>query len=280
MGLSCRPNYSSETQDAYDVGGEKCKIDISLKFKNQPHVIIENKIDAPLLARQLQQYNHIQALKNVKKVCIVKADKPDEHYPSNWQIIHWHDIHERLTQDCAGDFICRNFIDILEEHNMMLPERITKAELKCLAERLYDIREALRPSFPLGDNVFETIIKYKAMLNEIWSMAKRDDIIRQRVGKNFRCTPSVHTWKYDYTPKGSRLFLSIEWRIRLPRIKKGIRYIDTGIYLRNIRGLFYINAGIVSDSGTWIDQVAYRKNDLVFADYATQVISFWRRKLR
>ena len=280
MELSCRPHYSSETQDVYDVGGEKCKIDISLKFKNKPHVIIENKIDAPLFARQLRTYNRIQALQNVKKFSIVKAYKPEEDYPSNWQIIHWHDIHELLKRECSDDFICRNFIEILEEHNMMVPKRITRAELRGLAEGLHYIRESRQPSFALSGNVFETIIKYKAMLNEIWSMAKRDDIIRRRVGKNFRCAPGVSSWTDGDIPRGGRWFLCLWWNVRLLSKRKGIRFIDTGIYLRKRKGLFDITAGVRDNSGTWIEHVNYRKKDLVFADYAKQVISFWRRKLR
>jgi hypothetical protein len=264
----------------YDVGGEKCKIDISLKFKNKSHVIIENKIGAPLLARQLRTYNRIQALRNVKKFSIVKAYKPEENYPSNWQIIHWHDIHELLKRECSDDFICRNFIEILEEHNMMVPERITRAELKGLAEGLHDIRDTRRPSFSLSGNVFETIIKYKVMLNEIWSMAKRDDIIRQRIGKNFRCTPAVGSWTDGDLPRGGRWFLDLSWDIRLLRTRKGIKYIDTGIYLQKSKGGFDIQAGVRNYSGEWIDTVDYRKKDLVFADYAKQVISFWRRKLK
>lgn len=281
LGVSYRAGYTSDTQLSYDVKGRTFKIDISLQYKQTTHIIIENKVDSILTARQLRNYNIIPELRNVKKICIVRKVEPGEKYPGNWTILHWHDVHSCLRTECPDDFFAQNVMEILEEHNMMVPEKITRSELQALARALYTLRYKKRPILSLDQPVFETIIKYKAMLGEIWSMARKDELIRKRVARNFRCNPMIGNLYDEDTKRGDRRSLWLGWMIALARKRKQIKRISTGISFSEKEQWCRISTDVLDRTNSILgNDIEYRKKDLIFADYSKQVISFWRRRLR
>jgi hypothetical protein len=276
------PTSTASTQVSYRAKGEKCVIDILLKHKNKTLAIIENKIDATLTAAQLKIYNQIRELKNVRKrFCFVKSTNPGQVFPASWEIIYWHDVHSLLLKKCPNDFFSQNFVEILEEHKMITPQKITKTELTKLAKLIHQLRYAKKPDMVLDSQVFETANKFNAMLGELWIMAKKDDLIRKRIGHDFRCSPFLGWWSPEEAPiRGHHWNAWMGGILTLAKAQKKIKSISTGLWFSEDPGWYKIRSDALDKNAEWVGEwKEYKKRDIVFADWSKQVLSFWRRKL-
>ena len=276
------PTSTASIQESYRARGEKSIIDILLKHKNRIIAIIENKIDATLTGAQLKKYNQIREFRKVRKrFCFVKSTSPIEQCPASWKIIYWHDIHSLLLKKCSKDFFSKNFMEILEEHNMITPQKITNTDLKQLAKAFHQIRYQKKPWITGKLQVFETVNKYNAMLAELWIMAKKDEVIQKRIGRSFR--PVVSWWDPDVDrPKRGRSSpIWIGAWLRLPKPYKTIKFLTTGLYFSDKPESYNITSDALKKDYEEVGNVnEYTKHDLVFAEWSKQVLNFWKRKLR
>ena len=128
--------------------------------------------------------------------------------------------------------------------------------------------------------VFEIILDYKAMLMEIWNMARKEPILRTRAGKNFRCAPWVGGWYKGELGRGEPAYVNIGWDVRFRKMYKGIRGIGTGIFFDDRKEGYSIQSYSIDSERCYDPVKYYRKRDLIFSDYSKQVISFWEKMLR
>jgi len=76
-------------------------------------------------------------------------------------------------------------------------------------------------------------------------------------------------------------YLWLGWAIKLRKQYKGIKRITTGIEFNKSKEWYKITADVLDKTGNIIgNDTRYNKKDLILADYAKQVISFWKRRLR
>ena len=277
--LDCRGRCRCTTQVSHRVAGRTYLLDACIKRGGKLVVVIENKVESKLTARQLKNYNSISAIRSAKKFCLVRTVSPDEDYPRNWNVIFWSGLHSRLRSLKSPDFVTQNFTDTLEEYDMIVPEKIAGSDLKKQADTLYRIRYG-NPNVSLARPILETMVAYKAMLQEIWRRAREDERIVKRVGRSFHFTPRLGNWCWEGHERGDRKFLWIGLSIRIAKPHRGIKFLGTGICFREKRDWYAIETYVANAKSEWLDTLAYRRGDLVFADYAKQVLSFWRRKLR
>ena len=279
LGMDGRGRCRCMTQEAHRVGGRTYMLDICIKRGGRRLAVIENKVESKLTARQLENYNQISVIRSAKKFCFVRTVSPDQDYPKNWNIVFWSGVHSRLRSLNPQDFVTQNFIETLEEYDMVVPEKISGADLKRLGNALYRIRYG-NPGVSLARPILETMVDYKAMLQEIWRRGREDERIVQRVGRSFHFTPGFGGWYEAERERGQRHFLQMGLSIRIARPHRGIKYLSTGIYFRDRRDWYAIETHVANADRKWLDSLIYRRRELEFADYAKQVLSFWRRKLR
>jgi hypothetical protein len=148
-------NARAETQRPVWRNGERGRLDMVVKRGHRTVAIVENKVDAPLLSRQLKFYNEVPELKSAKKIALVRHYFETQGFDANWRVLHWRDFYLVLRARVDGPksipptdkFVLRSFIEYLEAANMHTPTRIAKRDMKDLARMLRGLRYASETQF-------------------------------------------------------------------------------------------------------------------------------------
>ena len=242
---------------------------------------MENKIDSPLTARQLKNYNRVSDFCDACKIALVKHYFEMENV-NGWKIKHWADFHSVLVTSRSGgnaidSFVLREFVELLEELGMARALVIKKERLQELARFMKTIRDP-KPYFHLPPvTPFETATDYLGMLEDIVNQMQEEPLFRKRLGKKARFSPWLASWYEGDTPKNRHPWLGVE--IRLRKVYKRIATIQTAILFDSKRGSLWVQTCTGDESGNFLAYVSH-PGDLRFESYAKKAISFWKGQLR
>lgn len=275
------------TQKNFKAGDKDARTDVCIfDEKNQPIIVIENKIDSKLGSKQLRKYNRVKELAHAKrKIALVKHNfepPPDE---LGWEVYHWSDLHElyskhaeKLEKRQIDKFIIQNFVDYLEELQMSNVHIIRGDELKELAKAIHVLRNDDEPYCHLKTQVFETANNFLKIIEQIVKMARKEETISKRMGKNFRFSPWIGCTYYE-NEKRYNAWIGVELDLRKPFQK--ISSIATGLYFNDKREQQYeIFTEAYDEQDYDVKSVKYPYKDLTFDKYAYQAIELWKKWLR
>jgi len=284
ISFPCKGNLKAITQKSYKVNNIDYYIDILLCVDDTPIIVIENKIDAPLERRQLENYNEISELKDTKKIAIVRHYFELFEAELNWDIDHWADLYvflkmNLLTADGLDKFIIDNFLNHLEDLKMSRVTEISRSEISNLAEAFWVIRHNNKPVFSLTKPIFDTANNYMNMLEEIVDIARGNALLKERIGKNFRFSPWLGWWSNDDVEDKRHLWMGIE--LALNENYKNIKKLGTGVHFsNNDKRQCKVSAYVCDENDSYLDEHEYLGEELIFDKYAKQVIQFWGKKLK
>ncbi|MSU78458.1 MAG: hypothetical protein EXS16_10230 [Gemmataceae bacterium] len=273
-------HFRARTQEQYAISGTACRADILVgKPECQPAIVVENKIDCPLTARQLKNYNRVHDFRDARKIALVKHYFEMERIPG-WKILHWADFHSKLaaclpTSSSIDSFVLGEFAEMLEELGMARVLVIERKRLQELAKFMKAVRDP-KPNQKLGRvSPFETAVDYLRMLEDIVTQIREEPLFRKRLGKTARFAPWLTYW-YDQDPKERHPCLGVE--IHLQKAHKGVARICTGILFECDSGTLTVQSYTCDKSGSFLDEKVH-KGDLRFESYAKSVISYWKDQL-
>ncbi|HVS33984.1 MAG TPA: hypothetical protein VMS17_00255 [Gemmataceae bacterium] len=275
-------HFRARTQQQYAIRGASCRADILIgEAGSLPAIVVENKIDAPLKAQQLKNYNLVGDFCDTRKIALVKHYFEME-YVDPWKIKHWADFHSVLTTSRSGgnaidSFVLREFVELLEELGMARALVITKKRLQELAQFIKSIREP-KPYLHLPlVTPFETAADYLGMLEDIVNQMQEEPFFRKRLGKKARFSPWLGSWWYgNDAAKNRHPWLGVE--ISLRKVYKRIAAIHTGILFDSKHGSLWVQTCTADKSGNFLASKSH-PGDLRFESYAEKAISFWKEQL-
>lgn len=281
-------DYRSMTQINYGLSSEDARIDIIIYNRNKPYVIIENKVNAPLTIKQLEKYDKIKELNNCRKLAIVKHFFARFTENTKWEIFHWVDFYSKFKKEFekgipnpVDQHIIENFIEHLELMNMARVNKITNTDLINFADTINKIRTDGKAYVSLTNkNIFETGIQFLSILEEIIDLAHQEPLLMKSVGKNFRYNPWIDYWAEDEFKENNNLNITIN--INLTKKINNIKSLGTGLFLYNDDPKNYslVTYAMNKPSEDYVKESYYEKNDLVFDEYANQVINSWKKWLK
>jgi hypothetical protein len=254
--------------------------------KDKPVIVIENKIESPLESEQLRKYNKVKELAHAKrKIALVKHNfepPPDE---LRWEIYHWSDLHEfyskhteKIEKRLVDRFVIQNFVNYLEELEMSNVQVIKGDDLKELAKAIHVLRNDRVPYCHLKTAIFETANNFLKMLEQIVKLARREQIISKRIGKNFRFSPWIGCTSYDDEKKVNP-WIGID--IDLNKKYRNVFRLSTGMYFGDKRKSKYeIFTEAYDELDESLVEEKYKGKDLIFEEYSKQVITTWKKWLR
>ena len=266
---------------------EDARIDIIIYKKNKPNVIIENKVNAPLTINQLKKYDSIKDLRSCRKLAIVK------HYFEgfnnlDWEIYHWSEFYlefrklfEREISNPIDKHIIENFIEHLELMNMARVNTIAQADLINFSNTINKIRTNGKIYVSLANkNIFETGLQFLSILEEIIGLAHQEPLLMKSVGKNFRYSPKIDYWAEDKFKENNNL--NITTNVTLSKKINNIKTLGTGLFLDNDKPNYYsfFIYAINNPFDDYVKVVEYKKKNLIFEEYAKQVINYWKKWLK
>lgn len=279
--LSFQAELHSDTQITYTVNDRPAKLDILIKKSNSNLIVVENKIDAPLTKQQLSKYDKVSAIKKCKKYCFVKHYKTISEISKTWNICYWGDFYIRLVSLEEKDFVTNNFIAILKKYDMERPSVIKKTDLKNLSKAFHSIRYENRPHFNYNQPIFEAVVDFKKILEDIFRKAAKHDIILKRTGKTFR--PSMHFsyWWEDVDIKKGKELLWIGCQAKMVKPHNKIDRFGAALLLYNKSEKYDIVAYVGNAGDSWDDDMYYfPKKDLNCLEFEHEAIKYWSRKLK
>lgn len=276
--LKFQRSLKSETQYAFPKYKNPALIDILIFNRNRTHIVIENKIDAPLTRHQLHKYDKITEIRRCKKICFVKHYKSVVELKDNWSVRYWGDFYIHLEMLKEKDFVIANFIELLKEYGMERPSVILKKDLKSLATTLKKIRFDNKPDFIVKSSEFETMLAFKLMMEDVFRKAAKETVLTKRAGKTFRAKMSF-SWWYDKNKKVKE-WLWFGCQTTLKKEYKGIKNFGAALLLYDENEKYDVVAYISEQSGDWIDYKCYPKKDLNCLDFESMAIKFWKLKLK
>lgn len=250
-----------------------------LDGNNNPFIVIENKIDAPLYASQLHTYNKVSDLSNIRKVALVK------HYfqlnvPDAWEIEHWSDFHKYLenhpiSEQSIDAFLIKNFMQHLKEIQMARVSRIESWRLRDLAKAMKHIRRERKPQYSLmKSNVFATASEFLDIVEQIVDRIRQEPTLVKKLNKNVRFTPWLGYWSPD--DSDDDIWLGFE--TQLAKKPNGLKQLGTGLFFDTKRGTYYLNSYL--GGMNWYDKYHEFKNFLDSDVYIKEAIDFWKKHLK
>ncbi len=278
----------SKTQINYGSLTEDSRIDIIIYRKKSPFIVVENKVDSPLGPSQLKKYNKVKELARTKKIALIKYyyQSFDQIYP--WKIYHWSEFYldlrnllnkPKLKSD--DKFIISNFVKHLELMRMARVNKIPAKDLKNLAIVLNKIKMNDKPHTALSNkNIFDTGLNLISVLEDIIELTRQENVIANRIGKNFRATPFLSWWYGDDDLKPTGLSITVDLMVKGSKNK--VRSIGTGIFFYNNSPKRYFISTYCQYKkyGDFEKEIEYSKKDLIFDNYAKQVIKAWKTWLK
>jgi len=289
IGVGTRQDLRSETQKQY---GDS-KLDVLILKENKPYIVIENKVDSTVYASQLRKYNSIKAVKNAKKVLIVKH-LPDRKIPKQWKVIHWVDLYMELSKLLENrdlpeidKFICSNFASYLKEMGMYIPPKISKKDFYEMCEFIKRIRKDGQFELSINKVAIESLLTFVLYIQEITKIVfkeKEYNDIKKKIARG-RC-PTRQYIRINYLDdeannKHFNIFIGSQF-INLKNFNKDIWWIGAGVFI-DLKGGSCIKAFAGKDYG-W--SVEYSKEDnfevreaIYFEEFKEFVIKSWRKYL-
>ena len=287
IGFASLRQLHSLTQQNYKAGNKDARIDVCLvDARGTPVVVIESKIDSPLLSEQLKKYNQVKELAHVKrKIALVKHCFVQPPEKLGWEVRYWSDLHglcfdslEKLKNKQIDKFIIQNFVDYLEELEMSNVRLIKGEDLEELAKAIHALRNEDAPHCHLKKPVFQLANDFLKMTEQIVKQARQERIITNRLKRNFRFSPWIGCADYE-EKKRWNAWIGVELGLQKPYQK--IYSIGTGIYFDIKKGKQYEICTEAYDEHRYEHQSEkYKDKDLVFEKYANQVIASWKNWLR
>lgn len=272
----------------YAISDKDSRFDITIWCNKKIVAVIENKVDAPLSSMQIKKYDGINQIKNSKKIVLVKYFFGDFEVINQWEVIHWSDIFaeykkmfDKGISNPVDNFIISSFIEYLEFNNMARVSKITAKDLKDFATAVYKIRDDNNPYLALSNkNFFEAGTWITSMFEEIIELARKESIIVESSGKNFRCAPYISWWYPEEKLKHNHLSINIELVLTSPINK--FKVLGTGIFFYSKRELYSITTyAQYKRNSEFIKEYSEPKGkDLLFDDYAANVINHWKQWLK
>lgn len=286
--LKSLSKYRAMTQINYGLTDEDARIDIIIYSRNKPFIIIENKVNAPLTINQLKKYNNIKELASCRKLAIVKHYFENFVENTKWEIFHWADFYPNFKKTVENGIsnpvdlhIIENFIEHLELMNMSRVNKISHTDLTNFADAISRIRTDGKVSISLTNkNIFETGIQFLSILEEIIDLAHQEPLLMKSVGKNFRYNPRLDYWSENEFKENNDLNISIT--IKLTREINNIKILGAGLFFYNDKPKSYslLTFAMNNPLGDYVKESLYQKKDIVFDEYAKQVISSWKKWLQ
>jgi hypothetical protein len=279
---------SSKTQINYGPLNKDSRIDIIIYRKKSPFIIVENKVDSPLGLSQLKKYNKIKELARTRKIALVKYyfQSFDQIHP--WKVYHWSEFYLVLrnlldkTKIRSDDkSIISNFVKHLELMRMARVNKIPAKELRDLAIVLNKIKMNDKPHTALSNkNIFDTGLNLISVLEDIIELTRQEKVIANRIGKNFRATPFLSWWYGDDDLNVTGLSITVDLMVKRP--KNNVKSIGTGIFFYNNSAKRYFISTYCQHKkyGDFEKEIEYSKKDLIFENYAKQVIKAWKTWLK
>jgi hypothetical protein len=273
-------HFRARTQEQYAIRGTACRADILIgEPGNTPSIVVENKIDCPLTARQLKNYNRVNEFRHARKIALVKHYFEMEQV-DGWKVLHWADFQSKLSTPATApidSFVAGEFAELLEELGMARALIIERKRLQELAQFMKAVRGP-KPNQKLrGISPFETAADYLDMLEDIVNQMREEPFFRKRLGKKAQFAPWLSWWYDDNKPKKLKPCLGVD--ISLRKAYKGIARISTGILFDRERGKFWVQSNTIDTSSNYLEEKAH-KGDLRFESYAKSVIAFWKTQLK
>ncbi len=274
--------FRARTQEQYAIRGTFCRADILIgKPGDQPSIVIENKIEAPLTAQQLKTYNRVSEFCDARKLALVKHYFEMESVP-DWAVLHWADFHSELmasrsVKDPIDSFVLGEFVQLLEELGMARALEIKREQLRELAKFMKVVREPKRGQHLGSVTPFETASDYLGMLEDIVDQMHEEPLLRKRLGKQAKFSPWLAWWWEDKAPEEPYPWLGVE--IRLRKTYKGIASISTGILFNSTHGSLTVQTYTSDESGNFLKWVIHKGN-LHFDSYTKRAFAFWKQQLQ
>ena len=292
LGLSKRDflaDNNAETQTAVWYRQELGRLDLVINRHRRTVAIVENKVDATLFPKQLRNYSAASELRLAKKFALVRDFFSAGSAFDGWKILHWRDFYLALchllqSQKRVADidrFIIQNFIEYLEEANMHVPTRISKAAMNGLAKTLHGLRYVEETNyrwFALKADVFQTAADWVRMMEAIFQDSRADTRIAKAARKNYRFSPQVgHWWEQRRGKSKAYRWIGIHAQVCFPKPRGRTKTLGIGLFVNDnkVWSIIAFRNWTVSDR---IDEckLADSHSDVVLADLTRKVLKKWK----
>ena len=271
-------NPRSITQQCEKHPNNDGRLDICLYDGNALKVIIENKIDAPLYIKQLSGYSKMHP--SAKKIAMVKNFFEPFADRKGWRILHWGDLYRHIVDKRRGSpepivdgFVVDNFLCHMEEVGLKTVTRISRDELTALSRCVHEMRKPRNFKYSLQTQAFDVATRYLQMIENIIEMSKENDLIRKSVNKNYRFAPWIGNYFSDVKDAHHDMIIFAD--IRLKRRNHRVANVGTGIFFTkdNSKKVRVVTYWQKKGEAALQNETDYRGKDLVFDDYAKQVLT-------
>jgi hypothetical protein len=219
--------------------GEEGQIDILLISGKRAILGIENKIDAPLDIKQLQQYERDHGFMPSEVLAIVKRLPSNLDDFGNYRIKKWSALYDALNRllegggvdiDSRDGFVLGEFKKHLEDINMARVTQIKRGHLRKLADAVDAIANRKREAVSLKDvDFFAVASDFRFVLEdlvaEVNSPNHRDLV--EAVGKGTRFNPFLSNCLEDELYAGTMISVDIYLKKEKP---SSINSLEAGIY--------------------------------------------------
>jgi hypothetical protein len=266
-------------------------LDLVITRGHRTLAIVENKVDAPLHARQLKFYSGVPEIKSSKKIALVRHYFEARGIEAGWRIQHWRDFYLILRECVDGPkaiplidrFVIRNFIEFLEAANMHTPTRISKRDMKDLARMLHGIRYPSKTRFrwisPKGA-VFETAADWMRMMESVFNESRLVPKLTKAARKRYRFKPGISHWRDGEGKKKTYPWIGLHWEIWFPKPRGRTKAVGLGLFVDetakwNIDAYRHVTGSDNIESRTIVDG----RGDVVLTKMSKAVLQKWQKWL-
>jgi len=270
-------------------------LDLEITRGGRTVAIVENKVDAPLRARQLRFYAGGPRLKSAKKIALVQNYFDFTEGAGEWDVLHWRDFYlvlcacldrEKLAHATDTDtFILQNFKEYLETAHMHAPTVITKTDLNDLALMLHGLRYPDKTKFKtihLKDTVFQTAADWIRMMESIFEDSQLMSRLNKAARKQYRFTPCIFHWDEVNKGKDTKTFpwISIQWEITFSKPCGKTKAVGLGLFV-GVDRKWYIDAYRWMTGSSSIDsrRIMDARSNIVRETLSKKVLKVWRQWL-
>jgi hypothetical protein len=285
-------NVTARTQWPVWRKGKLGRLDLVITRGDRPVAIVENKVDAPLHARQLRLYSGVPALKLVKKIALVRHYFELQGVSGEWRVLHWRDFYLLLCNRLNGKqpvpeidrFVIRNFIQYLEAAHMHVPHKISRGDMNDLARTLQRLRFAdktdFKETYPKSE-VFETASDWIRMMESVFEESRLVTKLTKAARKKYRFSPCISHWQEDEARgKENYRWISISWEISFSKPRRWTKGVGLGLFVDD-KGKWTVDTYRHVTDSTSIDsrRIMDGRGDVVLAKVSKKVLKTWQQWL-
>lgn len=288
-------NCRALTQRSIWCNRELGLLDLEITRGGRTVAIVENKVDAPLKARQLRFYARVTRLKSARKIALVRSYFDFTEDAGEWHVLHWRDFYlvlcaclDRKRTVPATDtdtFIIRSFTEYLKTAHMHTPIVITKTNVNDLALMLHGLRYAEKTEFKSiypKRLVFETAADWIRMMESVFEDSRSEPKLTKAARKQYRFTPCIAHWDDVDEGKVTKTFpwVSIQWEITFPKPCGKTKAVGLGLFV-GVKGKWDIEAYRWKTGSNSIDSLKIMdgRNDVVLETLSKKVLKAWQKWL-